>query len=126
MLFVLSGFLGIASYDALLNTADLTVAPGAAAFIMSTSPIFTAILATVFLREKLNPWGWLGSLFSLAGSGLIACGQPGGLAPDQGTCASPGVQSGVSREFGIECGACCCSMYWRRISSGAPPHDAAK
>ena len=95
MLFVLSGVLGIASYDALLNTADLTVAPGAAAFIMSTSPIFTAILATVFLREKLNPWGWLGSLFSLAGSGLIACGQPGGLAPDQGTCASPGVQSGA-------------------------------
>lgn len=52
MLFVLSGFLGIASYDALLNTADLTVAPGAAAFIMSTSPIFTAILATVFCAKN--------------------------------------------------------------------------
>jgi drug/metabolite transporter (DMT)-like permease len=84
MLFALSGFLGIASYNALLNTAELTVAPGAAAFIMSTSPIFTALLAAVFLREKINLWGWLGSLFSFAGIGLIACGQPGGLAPGSG------------------------------------------
>ena len=84
LLFVLSGFLGIASYNALLNTAELTVAPGAAAFIMSTSPIFTAILATVFLREKLNRWGWLGSVFSFTGIGLIACGQPGRLAPGSG------------------------------------------
>ncbi|RFU49681.1 DMT family transporter [Paraburkholderia sp. DHOC27] len=84
MLFVLSGFLGIASYNALLNTAELSVAPGAAAFIMSTSPIFTAILATVFLRERLNLWGWGGSLFSFAGIGLIACGQPGGLVPGSG------------------------------------------
>jgi drug/metabolite transporter (DMT)-like permease len=84
MLFALSGFLGIASYNALLNTAELSVAPGAAAFIMSTSPIFTAILAKLFLGEKLNRLGWLGSLFSFAGIGLIACGQPDGLAPGSG------------------------------------------
>jgi drug/metabolite transporter (DMT)-like permease len=84
MLFALCGFLGIASYNALLNTAELTVAPGAAAFIMSTSPIFTAILAMVFLHEKFNRLGWLGSLFSFAGIGLISCGQPGGLAPGSG------------------------------------------
>jgi drug/metabolite transporter (DMT)-like permease len=83
-LFALSGFLGIASYNALLNTAELTVAPGAAAFIMSTSPIFTAILARIFLQEKLNGWGWLGSLFSFAGIGLIAQGQPDGLVPGSG------------------------------------------
>ncbi|WP_414447788.1 DMT family transporter [Burkholderia sp. 22PA0099] len=82
--FLVSGFLGIASYNALLNTAELTVAPGAAAFIMSTSPIFTAILATLFLREKFNRWGWIGSLFSFAGIGVIAWGQPGGLVPGSG------------------------------------------
>ncbi len=83
-LFVLAGLLGIAAYNALLNTAELSVAPGAAAFIMSTSPIFTAILATVFLRETLNRRGWLGSLASFAGIGLIAWGQPGGLVPGSG------------------------------------------
>ncbi|ALK29893.1 DMT family transporter [Burkholderia plantarii] len=84
-LFLLSGLLGIAAYNALLNTAELTVAPGAAAFIMSTSPILTAILARLFLGERLNRWGWLGSLFSFAGIGLIASGQPGGIAPGGGT-----------------------------------------
>ncbi|WP_186181466.1 DMT family transporter [Burkholderia gladioli] len=85
MAFALSGLLGIAGYNALLNTAELSVAPGAAAFIMSTSPIVTAILSTLFLREKLNRWGWVGSLFSFAGIGLIASGQPGGLALGSGT-----------------------------------------
>ncbi|MDN7749700.1 DMT family transporter [Burkholderia gladioli] len=85
MAFALSGLLGIAGYNALLNTAELSVAPGAAAFIMSTSPIITAILSTLFLREKLNRWGWVGSLFSFAGIGLIASGQPGGLALGSGT-----------------------------------------
>lgn len=85
MAFALSGLLGIAGYNALLNTAELSVAPGAAAFIMSTSPIVTAILSTLFLREKLNRQGWAGSLFSFAGIGLIASGQPGGLALGSGT-----------------------------------------
>ncbi|WP_186229767.1 DMT family transporter [Burkholderia gladioli] len=85
MAFALSGLLGIAGYNALLNTAELSVAPGAAAFIMSTSPIVTAILSTLFLREKLNRQGWAGSLFSFAGIGLIASGQPGGLALGCGT-----------------------------------------
>lgn len=83
-LFALSGLLGIASYNALLNTAELTVAPGAAAFIMSTSPIFTAALASLFLRETFNRWAWIGSLVSFAGIGLIAHGQPGGLVPSGG------------------------------------------
>ncbi len=85
MAFALSGLLGIAGYNALLNIAELSVAPGAAAFIMSTSPIVTALLSTLFLREKLNRWGWAGSLFSFAGIGLIASGQHGGLALGSGT-----------------------------------------
>ncbi|WP_133646416.1 DMT family transporter [Paraburkholderia flava] len=79
-LFVLCGFFGIALYNALLNTGELTVAAGAASFIVNTLPIFTAVLATIFLGERFNRWGWAGSLFSLAGIGLIASGQPGGLA----------------------------------------------
>ena len=36
---------------------------------------------------------------------------------------APGFSPGSSVQAGT---ACCCSMYWRRISIGAPPQDAAK
>ena len=82
--FALCGFFGIGIYNALLNTGEMTVAAGAASFIVNTLPIFTALLATVFLGERFNRWGWLGSLFSFAGIGVIASAQPGGLAPGAG------------------------------------------
>ena len=46
--FLLCGFLGIALH-ALLNTGEQTVSAGAASFIVNTLPIFTALLAAVFL-----------------------------------------------------------------------------
>jgi drug/metabolite transporter (DMT)-like permease len=83
--FALCAFLGIVLYNALLNTGEQTVAPGAASFIAGTMPLFTALLAVVFLGERFNRWGWLGSLLSLAGIAIIAHGQPGGLALGSGS-----------------------------------------
>ncbi|WP_175911959.1 DMT family transporter [Burkholderia sp. BCC1640] len=83
--FLVCGLLGIALYNALLNTGEQTVSAGAASFIMNTLPIFTAVLAAVFLRERFNRWGWLGSLVSLAGIAVIAHGQPGGLVLGSGS-----------------------------------------
>lgn len=82
--FVGCGFFGIAIYNALLNTGETTVAPGAASFIVNSLPIFTALFATIFLGERFNRWAWLGSIFSFAGIGVIASGQPGGLLPGAG------------------------------------------
>ncbi|WP_116138434.1 DMT family transporter [Trinickia diaoshuihuensis] len=82
--FIGCGFFGIAIYNALLNTGEKTVAPGAASFIVNTLPIFTALFATIFLGERFNRWAWLGSIFSFAGIGVIASGQPGGLVPGAG------------------------------------------
>lgn len=83
--FLLCGLLGIALYNALLNTGEQTVSAGAASFIVNTLPIFTALLAAVFLGERFNRWGWLGSLVSLAGIAVIARGQPGGLVLGAGS-----------------------------------------
>ncbi|WP_176016949.1 EamA family transporter [Burkholderia sp. BCC0398] len=83
--FLACGLLGIALYNALLNTGEQTVSAGAASFIVNTLPIFTALLAAVFLRERFNRWGWLGSLISLAGIAVIAQGQPGGLVLGSGS-----------------------------------------
>ena len=78
--FLVCGLIGISLYNGLLNQGELTVSAGAAAFIVNVAPILTAILATVFLRERFSAWGWGGALTSFAGVGLIALGQPGGLA----------------------------------------------
>lgn len=83
--FVLCAFLGIVLYNALLNTGEQTVAPGAASFIAGTMPLFTALLACAFLGERFNRRGWLGSLLSLAGIAVIAHGQPGGLTLGSGS-----------------------------------------
>ncbi|WP_175734394.1 DMT family transporter [Burkholderia ambifaria] len=83
--FLVCGFLGIALYNALLNTGEQTVSAGAASFIVNTLPIFTALLAAVFLHERFNRWGWVGSLISLAGIAVIAHGQPGGLVLRSGS-----------------------------------------
>jgi len=80
MRFVVCGLFGISAYNGLLNQGERTVGAGAAAFVVNIAPILTAILATVFLRERFSPWGWGGALISFAGVGLIALGQPGGLA----------------------------------------------
>ena len=78
--FLICGLIGISVYNGLLNQGERTISAGAAAFIVNVAPILTAILATIFLRERFTPWGWAGALISFAGVGLIALGQPGGLA----------------------------------------------
>ncbi|GBH27563.1 DMT family transporter [Burkholderia vietnamiensis] len=83
--FLACGLPGIALYNALLNTGEPTVSAGAASFIVNTLPLFTALLAAVFLHERFNRWGWLGSLVSLAGIAVIAHGQPGGLVLGSGS-----------------------------------------
>lgn len=76
---VLAGFLGISVYHVALNYGEQTVMAAAAALIISSSPVFTALLSTRFLGERLTPIGWTGVLASFAGVALIAAGEGGGL-----------------------------------------------
>ena len=91
----LAGGLGITAYHLLLNTAELTVSAGAASFVANTIPIFTAILAAVFLSERLPAAGWLGIVVSLFGVGLIAVGDSavgdGAMGDAGGLAIDPGV-----------------------------------
>lgn len=77
--FALCGLIGIASYNMLLNSGQQTVSAGAASFIVNSAPILTALLAVAVLKERIRLWGWLGTILSFAGVGIIASGQPGGL-----------------------------------------------
>lgn len=77
--FFLCGLIGIALYNALLNTGQQTVSASAASFIVNTVPILTALFATLFLDERFTGWGWAGAAIGFAGVGIIVAGQPGGL-----------------------------------------------
>ncbi|WP_189042223.1 DMT family transporter [Aliidongia dinghuensis] len=72
-----SGGLGIALYNLALNSGERTVSAGAASFLINCSPIFTALLGRLLLGERFRAWGWVGSVVSLAGVGLIASAEAG-------------------------------------------------
>jgi drug/metabolite transporter (DMT)-like permease len=82
----IAGFLGITTYHVALNFGEQSVSAGAASLIIAAGPMFTALLASVFLRERLTTWGWLGIAISFAGVALITLGEGGdGLRFEPGT-----------------------------------------
>ena len=78
------GFLGITVYHIALVYGQVTVTAGAASLLIASGPVFTALLAKVFLGERLRVWGWLGILLSLLGVVLIALGEGKGVRFDPG------------------------------------------
>lgn len=73
--FAFGGVVFIALYTILLNIGELTVASGAASFIINTSPIITALFAVLVLGERFPRLAWIGTILSFAGVGLIALGE---------------------------------------------------
>jgi drug/metabolite transporter (DMT)-like permease len=80
----LIGFLGVAVYHVLLTYGQVTVTAGAASLLIASGPIFTVLLATAFLGERLRIWGWLGIALSFFGVTLIALGEGKGMKFDPG------------------------------------------
>ncbi|MGE7694652.1 DMT family transporter [Lysinibacillus sp. NPDC094177] len=71
---LLLGFLGFSVYQIALNYGEQTISAGVASLLVSTTPIFTALLAVFFYREKLGLWGWVGSLVGFCGVAFISVG----------------------------------------------------
>ncbi|MFE7377299.1 DMT family transporter [Bacillus cereus] len=69
------GALGFTIYHIALNYGEKTVNAGSASLIVSVTPIVTAILASVFLNEKMKLNGWIGSVISFIGIALISFSQ---------------------------------------------------
>ncbi len=79
-----AGFLAFALYHVALNIGELTVSAGSASLLINTAPIFTALLATAFLRERLKAVGWVGMIVSFLGAALISVGESEGYGLDLG------------------------------------------
>ncbi len=78
--FFLLGLLGFTIYQLALVVGEQRVPAGASSLIIATAPAITALLATLFLGERMPTAGWLGSLLALSGVALIALGASGGLS----------------------------------------------
>jgi drug/metabolite transporter (DMT)-like permease len=81
----LLGLLGFAFYNIALNIGEQSVQAGPAALLIQTAPIWTALLASIFLAERLNVMGWGGIGLGFAGALLIAFGKGESLGRGMGS-----------------------------------------
>lgn len=81
---LMTGFLAIAVYQLALNYGEMTVTAGVASMLINAAPIWTALLALVFLKERLQLRQWLGIAIGFFGVLLIAWGMFNGGAIELG------------------------------------------
>ncbi len=78
------GFLAFTFYHAALNYGELTVASGPAGVLIATAPVITALLAVLFLGERLRLPGWVGMGLSFVGAAVISLDEGEGFSLDRG------------------------------------------
>lgn len=79
---LLVGAFGIGIYSVTLNYGELSISSGMASFIISQSPIVTAVFAICFLGERLSLTRATGFIISVIGVALITIGEKGGFKWD--------------------------------------------
>jgi drug/metabolite transporter (DMT)-like permease len=77
--FALLGVIGVAIYHVALNAGERTVGAGAASLLVNTAPLWTALLGSFFLGERLGARGWAGLLLAFSGAAMVSIGSAGGL-----------------------------------------------
>jgi drug/metabolite transporter (DMT)-like permease len=70
---------GMTAYQLLLNAGERTVDAGTASLLVSTGPIFVAVMAAAVLGERLDRAARAGVAIGFAGAVMIAAGQGAGL-----------------------------------------------
>src|SRR5919205_3512850 len=76
---VLTGVFGISLYNLLLNYGEVSVSAGVSSLLISSAPIWIALLSMFMLGERLTYWGWGGVFVSFIGVAMIAAGEGNGL-----------------------------------------------
>jgi len=102
-LFLGSGLSGVFLYSYLFNTGSVSVPAGVSSFIIASSPVFTLILARIYLKEIIKPVCWIGVLLSLCGLAVVTLTQATEFSFDAGVmlvvCAAicSGIYSTIMR-----------------------------
>ena len=66
-----TGLLGFTVYNVALNAGEVGVNAAVASFIVAAAPIFMALLAMIFFKERLKAWGWVGIVISMTGVTVV-------------------------------------------------------
>jgi drug/metabolite transporter (DMT)-like permease len=66
------GFIGFSVYNVVLNIGEETTQAGPASLIIASSPIFVALMAGIFFKDRLPPSAWIGIGISFLGVALIS------------------------------------------------------
>ncbi len=82
--FLALGATGVFGYHIALNFGEQTVEAGAASLLVNTTPLFTVLLAVLFLGERLSPRGGFGLAVAFCGASMVALGAANGLTLDKG------------------------------------------
>ncbi|TDD38193.1 DMT family transporter [Actinomadura sp. KC06] len=72
LLIALCGATGMSAYQLLLNWGEVHVPAGTASLLIATAPVFSVLLATAFLGERLTTTIVLGSIIAISGAAVIA------------------------------------------------------
>ncbi len=75
--FFLTGLLGVALYHPFLNYGEEVVSAGVASLLINSAPVWTAILASFLLRERVGSRKTLGIALSFVGILLLMLGDRG-------------------------------------------------
>ena len=96
-IFAASGLSGVFLYSFLFNTGSVSVSAGVSSFIIASSPIFTIVLARIFLKETITPICKVGILISCLGLAVVTLTQSAELSFNLGLLLVIGasVSSGV-------------------------------
>ena len=70
-LFFAGGAIGFAIYVYAINVGSQTLTASVVSFLVSASPIVTALMARAFLREKIGVIGWISVVCAFSGIGVI-------------------------------------------------------
>jgi len=76
---ILTGVFGISFYNLALNYGEVSVSAGVSSLLISSAPIWIALMSTVMLGERLTVLGWAGVFISFVGVAMIAAGEGGGF-----------------------------------------------
>ncbi|MGH3241410.1 MAG: DMT family transporter [Spirillospora sp.] len=72
LLIALCGATGMSAYQLLLNWGEVHVPAGTASLLIATAPVYSVLLATGFLGERLTTKIVLGSIIAISGAAIIA------------------------------------------------------
>jgi drug/metabolite transporter (DMT)-like permease len=71
------GWVGISVYHWGVTYGEVTVSAGTAGMFIASAPVFTALIAVIFMKDRLSAFGWVGMFVGIVGIILITVGSEG-------------------------------------------------